>query len=173
MTTLVNGNNTRDVLVCGGKSDDTNMLSTCLLYNVTANAWTTFPSMPAVIDSFPMITLQGRPFVFGGQSQNETLEPVTFYIKLNTVYIFDTAKGVWSSRADMPVALQQHNAVATNNTTGLVCGGIQRFSAIQSACYAYSSNEDVWSSAAPMNTARRMHGMAVYKGVCILYKHGT
>jgi hypothetical protein len=155
MTTLDSGN----VLLCGGASTNESFLSTCMLYNTAANAWTAFASMPVAITNFPMITLNGCPFVFGGWS-GVGVDP------LNTVYAFDMDKGAWSGRAHMEMTLAFHSAVAMNNTTALVCGGLPSGDAnlVQSACYTYSLIEDLWTLAAPMNTARLGHCMAMYKG---------
>ena len=70
----------------------------------------------------------------------------------------------------MIVPLAGHTAVATiatgqgNWSTALVCGGTNESVVALSACYAYSIEADVWMLAAPLNTARWFHGMAVYKG---------
>jgi len=155
--TLVDSAN---VLMCGGYTNDT-ILSTCVLYNATANAWSTFPSLPLAIEFFPMITLHGRPFVFGGctEDNNDGCNRVS-----NTVYTFDTS-GVWSARASLPVGLHFHTAVANDTLdTALVCGGLTGALYVQSACYTYSLTANAWTQAASLNTARYGHGMAVYKG---------
>jgi hypothetical protein len=100
--------------------------------------------MPGAKGNFPMITLLGHAYVFGGGD--------------DIVYSFDTSTGVWSSRAHMPAVLTDHAAIAMNDTTALVCGGAS------AACYTYSSTADVWTTAASMNTGRSKHGMVVYKG---------
>ena len=80
-------------------------------YTVGANAWTSFASLPiANLASFPMVTLHGRPYVFGGE--------ISIYQVSNTVYTFDA--NTWAARTPMKVALWSHSAVALDNDTALV-----------------------------------------------------
>jgi hypothetical protein len=155
--------NATSVLVCGGQSG--NMLkTTCGLYYIDSNVWTTYASLPVAMYSFTMITLQTRPFVFGGRQANNIIA--------NTVYTFDSAS--WISRASMLQPLWLHTAVALNDSCALVCGGEKSDSAgsAQSACYTYSSTMDAWASTnAQLNTARWAHGMAMYKGSLHLKKN--
>jgi N-acetylneuraminic acid mutarotase len=96
--TLLTGDS---VLVCGGNTGDVHV-AICSLYTISVNAWTSFTSLPAIVDHFPMLTLNGRPYVFGGD--NDT-------ITMNTVYAYDSAKKMWNVRAPMPTALSAHTAV--------------------------------------------------------------
>lgn len=128
MTLLGNG----DILVCGGTSPD--WTATCLQYSSARNIWlTTFPPLPIAMSDFPMITLHsdGRPYVFGGLITNN--------IPLNTVYTFDTTNA-WIPRTPMARTLWNHNAVALDTNTALVCGGLTIFnpSSAISQCYAYT-----------------------------------
>jgi hypothetical protein len=145
-----------DVLVCGGHNGS--FQSSCVQYIASINAWstTTIPPLPVAIGYFPMITLRGRPYVFGGYNGNI----------FNTVYTFDTSN-VWSARTPMELALWGHTAVALDTNTALVCGGCNASNVDQSACFSYAAASDTWSAAAQLNTARDSHGMAVYKGVRI------
>ena len=54
-------------------------------------------------------------------------------------------------------------ALDTAGDTALVSGGLVVVG-VQSTCYSYVAATDVWSDAAPLTTARYMHGMSVYKG---------
>jgi hypothetical protein len=128
--------------------------ATCILYNSLANTWTPFTSLPVVIAYPIMLTLAGRPFVFGGFNEDNGT--------LDTVYSYDTS--AWTNRASMPEQLWQHNAVATGAVGGLpaalVCGN----SPASVACYSYSVTTDVWTTAMPMNVPRSTQGMTLYKG---------
>ncbi len=78
-----------DILVCGGVYNTS--IATCLVYLSTVDAWwTTYPTLPTPVNSFTMLTIHGRPYVFGGINVNAVL---------NTVYKFDT--NVWTVRANM------------------------------------------------------------------------
>jgi hypothetical protein len=78
-----------------------------------------------------MITLQGQPYVFGGQNYAHTV--------LNTVYTFDTTSK-WVQRKPMITQLWQHAAAATDTNTGMVCGGMTGLSVGSTAvqCYTYT-----------------------------------
>ncbi|CAM6004286.1 unnamed protein product [Sphagnum balticum] len=143
-----------DVLVCGGFEE-----SSCDLYNASINEWAaaaTIPPLPVAMFRFSMIALHTRPYVFGGKAGGDVI--------LNIVYTFDTSN-TWSTRTPIERAVFDHTAVALDTNTALVCGGTNDGSVVFSACYSYAAKEDVWSPAAPMITARRMHGMAVYNGL--------
>jgi hypothetical protein len=101
--------NSECVLLCGGATNDTAVVSTCFLYLVGVDTWLTFPSLPTAIVDFPMITLHNRPFVFGGYNGNATL---------NTVLTFES--NTWSERKPMEKALTDHRAVALNVDMALV-----------------------------------------------------
>jgi len=151
--------NNSDVLVCGGAGTNA-----CWLYTVGANAWTSFASLPMTeLYNFAMVTLDGRPYVFGGVNSTQTF---------NTVYTFDA--NMWTARTPMRVALHAHSAVALGTDTALVCGGTTSGgSSVQSACYSYAALKDVWTSAAQLNTARAGHGMCVYKDRVLVYGGGN
>ena len=143
-----------DVLVCGGGNGQ--YLSSCALYNSSINEWAaaaTIQPLPVAMDSFPMITLHTRPYVFGGWTGS---------VVVNTVYTFDTSNA-WATRTPMERAVTDHTAVALDTNTALVCGG-SNGSEVLSACFSYAATKDVWSPSAQMNAARYRHGMAVYKG---------
>ncbi|CAM6004277.1 unnamed protein product [Sphagnum balticum] len=149
-----------DVLVCGGVSN-THLLSSCALYIASINAWAadaTIQPLPVAMDEFPMITLNTRPYVFGGDAGN--------YVSVNTVYTFDTFNE-WDTRTPMQQAVRSHTAVALDTNTALVCGGSHgNAGPALSACFSYAATEDVWSPAAQMITARFGHGTAVYRVTC-------
>jgi hypothetical protein len=147
-----------DVLLCGGHGDQ-GYLSSCDLYNVSINKWaaaTTIPPLPVALNSFAMITLQTRPYVFGGVAGRSDT---------STVYTLNTSNA-WATQTPMKRAVSEHTAVALDTNTALVCGGISE-SGVQSACFSYAAAEDVWSPAAQMNIARGAHGMAVYKSLFV------
>jgi hypothetical protein len=109
--------------------------------------------MPSATDGFPMLTLNKRAYVFGGN------------IRM-AVYAFEPTTSLWTTLAPMPAGLLLHRAVATVvDKSVLVCGGLALDSPAQSACYTYTVGADVWTQAAHMNTARYAHGMSVYKGM--------
>jgi hypothetical protein len=146
-----------DVLLCGGSAKE-KYLSSCDLYNASIYQWVaaaTIPPLPVVLAYFPMTTLHTRPYVFGGYAKN--MPGI-----VNTVYTFDTSNA-WATRKPMQQAVRESTAVALDTNTALVCGGSGL--GVLSACFSYAATEDVWSPAAPMITARCMHGMAVYKGL--------
>jgi len=147
--------NVTSVLVCGGESGGM-LKSTCGLYYIDSNVWTTYASLPVAMYSFSMITLQARAVVFGGRQAGNIIA--------DTVYTFNSSG--WTSRASMFQPLWLHTAVALNDSCALVCGGQVSTSAgsAQSACYTYSSTMDAWASTnAQLNTARWAHGMVMYK----------
>jgi hypothetical protein len=78
-------------------------LATCSQYTTAKVPWSLAPSLPSGLANFAMITLNGRPFVFGGHNGTATV---------NNVYTLLNKGGVWSVRAAMPVALMAHSAVA-------------------------------------------------------------
>jgi N-acetylneuraminic acid mutarotase len=145
-----------DVLVCGGENEKGYYVSSCALYNASTNEWATIQQLPVAMSQFSMITLQTRPYVFGG---------TTISSILNTVYTFDTSKA-WTTRTPMKQAVASHTAVAVDTNTALVCGGTNG-SAAQSACFNYAATENIWSPAAQMITPRIGHGMVVYKGLVV------
>jgi hypothetical protein len=83
-----------------------------------------------------MITLNNnndsRTYIFGGW--NGTVAP------LDIVYTFDTPNNMWTSKASMKQRLWHHKAVAMDNTTAMVCGGMANYSytSAQSPCYTYA-----------------------------------
>ncbi len=111
-----------------------------LVYKATTDKWsTTFPSLPAAIGNFPLITLHRSAYVFSGWDGQHVL---------NTVYTYDATAGVWSARAPMPAALVWHSAVVMVDITYvLVCDGANASDVAQSPCYAYSSTAKVWTVA--------------------------
>ena len=146
-----------DVLVCGGYNGQ--LLSSCALYIAPINEWApaaTIQPLPVAMQSFPMITLHTRPYVFGGWTGS---------VEVNTVYTLNTSNA-WATRTPMERAVSDHTAVALDANTALLCGGISG-SGVQSACFSYAAAADVWSPAAQMITARYWHGMAVYKGLFV------
>ncbi|CAM6002050.1 unnamed protein product [Sphagnum balticum] len=97
--------NSECVLMCGGTN-----VSTCWLYVISVNTWTTFPSLPTNnIAYFPMLTLHTRPYVFGGYDDRSLS---------NTVYTFES--NTWSTRTRMDTALYQHRAVVLDGDTALL-----------------------------------------------------
>jgi hypothetical protein len=97
--------NSGAVLVCGGGSTNT-----CWVYTVGVNTWTTFTPLPAILAFFPMLTLHGRPYVFGGSNDNN--------IVFNTVYTFES--NAWKTRTPMETTLEAHSAVVLGVDTALV-----------------------------------------------------
>jgi hypothetical protein len=59
-----------DVLVCGGFSSQG--VADCSLYNAFYSVWGKFPSLPVSMYGFSMVTLHGRPYVFGGYRSGGT-----------------------------------------------------------------------------------------------------
>ncbi|CAM5999523.1 unnamed protein product [Sphagnum balticum] len=166
MTSFVN-DSSDNVLVCGGYTTNSVPLSTCTLYNTATNVWSAFASMPDVLYDFTMITLNGNPFVCGGNRP----------FAVDAVYSFNASVEAWSVQAHMPLALAYHSAVAWSSglnidnqnspNTAFVCGGKDANYSTQSACYTYSSTDDTWTGLgiSPLNTPRAYHGMCVYKGI--------
>ncbi len=58
-----------------------------------------------------MLTLHGRPYVFGGGKNS--------LIVSNTVYTFES--NAWKTRTQMETTLFDHNAVVLDVDTALVC----------------------------------------------------
>ncbi len=86
-------------------------MSDCFSYAVAANIWSTVTKLPSVLVDFPMATLHGRPYVFGGKNSTDLV---------NNVYAFDSAHYSWTARAPMPRALWQHSVVAIDNDTAMM-----------------------------------------------------
>jgi len=137
---------------------DPTFIATCLLYNSLADAWTPFTSLPMTIGYQVMLTLAGRPFVFGGFNGSSMVD---------NVYSYDT--NAWTSRTSMPEQLWRHNGVSTGAIDGspmaLVCGNWPA----SVACYSYSVTADAWTTAMPMNIGRTNPGMTLYKGRVVVY----
>jgi hypothetical protein len=93
-----------DIFVCG---DD----NFCQGYNITYATWSSVPS-PFVQNyvQVAVILLNGRPYVFGGQSANG--------LTVNTVYAY-YANGTWGTRAPMPLPLRGVGAAALINSTSV------------------------------------------------------
>ena len=79
------------------------------MYVVGVNTWTTFTPLPDILIFFPMLTLHGQPYVFGG---------LDGLVISNTVYTFES--NAWKTRTQMETTLWAHNAVVLGVDTALV-----------------------------------------------------
>jgi hypothetical protein len=74
---------TGSVLVCGGKSNGIR-LATCIMYNDETQMWSPIATLTlqVAVSNFPMITLSGSAFVFGGALSDVVRENRVFMLTL-------------------------------------------------------------------------------------------
>jgi len=159
-----------DVLVCGGISEDkwpppVNATDTCEIF--ITDSWLPYPSMPMPMYSHTMVTIHGRPYVFGGRTNKVDA--------VNMVHMFTMGK--WTSGAHMPVARFGSSSLAFEDPMGafaVVCGGqdyVDGKDAQHAECMAYSTSNDEWLMMKKwsLNEKRASHGMTVYRGRVYVY----
>jgi N-acetylneuraminic acid mutarotase len=121
-------------------------------YDVAADSWSTKAPMLYPVVSSVSAVVDNKIYVIGGQDEFEQ------DMNLKVVQIYDPTVDAWTLGTPAPAVVWQSSAGAT---TGLmapkriyVIGGMAGFAEPLDSNYAYDPEADVWSSAAPVPTAR-------------------
>jgi N-acetylneuraminic acid mutarotase len=140
------------IVVCGGNNNSTADLNTCeqLLYN--APSWTAFTDMPQTRISHQMVTLNDNPYVIGGYVGSAQTQSV----------IMHNGGSSWIARANIPVAVRKHSALALDANRALSCGG--QSSSIVADCYIYTATTDTWITAPATTQTRASFGLVMFSG---------
>jgi hypothetical protein len=99
------------IVACGG-NDGKSVLAVCEQYSIANDMWTIYTSLPQPLAGLTIVALGSTAYACGGY---------TGWSRVRNTYALAVA--VWTARADMPLVLAAHTAVAVDNATVLVCGG--------------------------------------------------
>ena len=152
------------ILVCGGKDDDDNYLSSCEQYTPSTQKWNMIASLSAQTAYFVMATLNNRAYTFGNGVASCSSSPPP-------VYMFDGQS--WVSRSSIVgLPYSSHAGVAIDTDRALICGGYAYKNGscpCVSDCFIYSASSDSWTKAASMAQIRYAHSMVMFEGETFKY----
>ncbi|PVX27239.1 MAG: hypothetical protein CW716_03335, partial [Candidatus Bathyarchaeum sp.] len=132
-------------------------------YDPVTDSWTTRQPIPYTVASYASAVLDNKLYVIGGQNEFcEKDEP------MNAGYtqIYDPQTDAWIQGTPIPNPVWvSPEGVATTGTYApkriYVIGGEQSFASASRVNYAYDPQINNWTRAAPMETARFGHSLAV------------
>lgn len=125
-------------------------------YDAGTRQWSRLPDLPAYINHPGVVASNNKVYVVGG------FDPIGIRLRwlmfadwkpLNTVHIYDIAKGVWSRGRDMPFR-RGAGGVAINDTAIWYTGGINEEKEISASFAYYNLEKDQWHILPDMPTAR-------------------
>jgi N-acetylneuraminic acid mutarotase len=147
-----------DVFVVGG-TDGLAPQAGAYAYSISADTFTTLPSMPGARDSLALVALGSSIFAIGGQNAGTPL---------NRVEVLDDGAANWIVRAAMPSTRHSLAAVAVNGRI-FVFGGRSNGDATLTNVEVYDPAANSWSNAvAQMPRARASFGAALVDGLVYL-----
>jgi N-acetylneuraminic acid mutarotase len=122
-------------------------------YDVSADSWTTLPSVPVAVGYAVGAILDGELWVIGGSDTHERTDRVSAY---------DIADETWSEKPVLPISLSSAAGGVLQGRI-YVSGGIASSSGvISNLTFAFDVEQQSWVSAAPMPTPRfAMNGAVV------------
>lgn len=142
----------------GGRTNPANTTATNIVrrFDPSNNTWTTLASLPILLSSGRATYLNGKIYVFGGQTEAATV---------NTVYIYDIASNSWTTGANAPVAASAY-AMGTDTARGIVyvAGGLDNQTLALTNLSAYDIKTNSWSVLPGLKTARYGHEATFIEG---------
>lgn len=126
-------------------------------YNTLYNKWCTLSPMKIERCRFSLNVLNGKMYAVGGVAEVEEFNSnVT-----GTCECYDPVTDEWTMIEPLPVGITRHGGAAFEPSSKLfICGGIDRDSTLcQNSVYCYESQNDSWTTCAPMLTPRADHVM--------------
>lgn len=97
----------RKVYVMGGMNHDAAFLADFESYDPAIDAWERLPKLPTPRNRLTAVAFDGRIYAIGGMVGGPKGRPTNTAV----LEVFDTAKGRWERRADMPTPRHGHSAV--------------------------------------------------------------
>lgn len=155
---VVNGK----IYLIGGRTVGPQHLTVALneVYDPTANSWTTKKPIPIAVDQYASAVVDCKIYVIGGQA--EFHDP----LNIGSNQIYDTETDTWSLGASLPTVVLDAAAGATTGAKApkriYVIGGTpDRSIEGTNITQAYDPENDTWTFAASMPTARAWLAVAV------------
>jgi len=124
------------------------MTSHVFQLNVNNGAWKNGSQIPVDLSSPGTVVLDGKVYVFGGNSHGQTL---------NTTYIYDPTTDTWTRGADMPTARAGPAAAAYNGGIYVFGGKVVETNEFLNVNEVYDPASNTWETKTPMPTARQRH----------------
>lgn len=128
-------------------------------------SWTNGRSMPKPRIGGSMTACNGKLYYIGGDSINVEL------LGTNTVYEYNPANGIWTSKAPMPLKLNTHNAVCWGDSVIFVIGGPFAGSETNLNVFYYRPSTNTWgtiTNSLPSGQGRRTFAMGIDQNKIII-----
>jgi hypothetical protein len=143
-----------EIYAAGGMVGETGrFLAVFQRFDPAANQWTTLRPLPEPTRAAAGAALDGRVYVFGGQTEKGVTRRVLAY---------DVATGEWIERAPLPRPLFNEAAVVMNGKI-YVLGGFSGGTELRSV-YVYDPQADSWSESTPMPIPNHTFGAVAFRG---------
>ncbi|HYP22334.1 MAG TPA: kelch repeat-containing protein [Actinomycetota bacterium] len=136
--------------VIGGFSQQGELATTTLVYDVAAGSWSTEPGMPEPREHHMLVEHDGLIYVIGGRIGS----PDT---NLNDVQRFDPATGEWKELAPMRQPRSGHTCAVTANDL-IACLGGEATGAVFDSAEAYDVKRNRWVALPPLPSGRTGFG---------------
>jgi N-acetylneuraminic acid mutarotase len=141
-----------------------NQTSINQVYDIATNTWSTNTSMPTPLQGYASTVVGTKIYVFGGAK----LSVAGIDSSINTVQIFDTQTGTWSTGKALNTPSSYGAAVATMGV--MAPAKIYYIGGYSSGTFSdktrvYDVEQNVWSESAKMPTSRAYLGLAVVNDV--------
>ena len=129
---------------------DSNGAMTSHVFQIDVNngAWRNGSQIPVDLSGPGTVVLDGKIFVFGGNSHGQTL---------NTTYIYDPTTDTWTRGADMPTGRAGPAAAAYNGGIYVFGGKVVETNEFLNVNEVYDPASNTWETKTPMPTARQRH----------------
>jgi autotransporter-associated beta strand protein len=165
-TLLTSGTNSGKVLVVGGYNNST-YVSSCELYDPTANTWSAATSLASVRGNHTATILNsGKVLVTGGTNSST-------YVASGELY--DPDINTWSGAGSLGSPRHLHTMTlltsGTNSGKVLVAGGYN--ATILGSCELYDPDTNSWSAAGSLAAARYRHVTILLPNGKVLVTGGT
>ena len=149
------------IFVIGGGDSNYKTLDSAEVYDYCTGSWSTLAPMSTARQAHCCTAIGSKICVVGGvDSDYKTMDNGIIcninYKVLDSVEVYDSSTGSWSTLPPMSTARGDHRCTAIGSKI-FVIGGMDSNEQGLDSVEVYDSSTDLWSTMAPMSTARHSH----------------